>query len=181
MEKGEDSLEIKEIAGKITGITDIIKRQIEFTRDYEDLGIKEPAWQQVLVVAESAASRVDGAGVNISVNVGSLNVYADIMLGKVFFNIFSNSVRHGGHVTLVKMYFEEKGGFGRIIIEDDGTGIPDENKEKIFEKGFGANTGLGLFLSKEILAITGMSIVENGEFGKGARFEIVIPHHNYRI
>ncbi|UUX92626.1 sensor histidine kinase [Methanoplanus endosymbiosus] len=181
MQRGENSPEITEIASKINGITEIIKRQIEFTRDYEGLGIKEPAWQQVGIVADSAASRIDADRINISVSVGSLNVYADLMLGKVFYNIFSNSVNHGRDVTSVKIYFEERGNCGMIIIEDDGTGIPDEKKEKIFEKGFGTNTGLGLFLSKEILAITGMSIVENGEFGKGARFQITIPHQNYQI
>jgi signal transduction histidine kinase len=47
--------------------------------------------------------------------------------------------------------------------------------ERIFEQGFGKNTGLGLFLSREILAITGITITENGVPGKGARFEITVP------
>ena len=51
----------------------------------------------------------------------------------------------------------------------------------IFEKGFGKNTGLGLFLIKEILAITGMTIQETGVPGKGARFEITVPKGHYRI
>ncbi|MCX6688668.1 MAG: hypothetical protein NTZ39_03095 [Methanoregula sp.] len=38
----------------------------------------------------------------------------------------------------------------------------------IFEQGFRQHTGLGLFLSREILAITGIPITENGSPGKGA-------------
>jgi signal transduction histidine kinase len=58
--------------------------------------------------------------------------------------------------------------------------VPVEEKLLIFEKGFGKNTGLGLFLSKEILSITGISIAEKGIFGKGAKFEISVPKGKYR-
>ena len=67
-----------------------------------------------------------------------------------------------------------------IVCEDDGNGISPEEKEKIFDRGFGKNTGLGLFLSREILAITGITINETGESGKGARFEMVVPKGMYR-
>jgi hypothetical protein len=40
---------------------------------------------------------------------------------------------------------------------------------------------MGLFLTREILGITGISIVENGDFGKGARFEMHIPRGTYRM
>ncbi len=50
----------------------------------------------------------------------------------------------------------------------------------LFSRGFGHNTGLGLFLSREILAITGITISETGETGRGARFEIVVPEGVWR-
>jgi signal transduction histidine kinase len=68
-----------------------------------------------------------------------------------------------------------------ITYEDNGTGIPVEDKEHIFKKGFGKHTGLGLFLTREILAITNITIRENGETEKGVRFEILIPQEMYRI
>jgi signal transduction histidine kinase len=68
-----------------------------------------------------------------------------------------------------------------IIYEDDGEGIPAGDKEHIFRRGFGKHTGLGLFLSREILAITGITIRESGEPGKGVRFEILVPGDMYRI
>jgi len=60
-------------------------------------------------------------------------------------------------------------------------GISVEDKKKLFTRGFGKNTGLGLFLSREILAITGITITENGIPGKGARFEIVVPKGMWRM
>jgi signal transduction histidine kinase len=46
--------------------------------------------------------------------------------------------------------------------------------------GFGKNNGLGLALSREILSITGITIKETGEPGKGARFEMTVPKGMYR-
>ena len=68
-----------------------------------------------------------------------------------------------------------------INFEDNGVGIPTDEKEQIFERGYGKNTGLGLFLASEILSITGMTIRETGEPGKGARFEIAVPKDGYRV
>ncbi len=60
-----------------------------------------------------------------------------------------------------------------LTSEDDGQGVPLDEKEKIFRKGYGKGTGLGLFLSKEILSITGISIREIGEPGKETRLEML--------
>ena len=67
-----------------------------------------------------------------------------------------------------------------IVCEDNGTGIDPSEKEKIFGRGYGKNTGLGLALSREILEITGMTLRETGTQGAGARFEIRVPDGTYR-
>ena len=67
-----------------------------------------------------------------------------------------------------------------VIIRDNGVGIPQEMKQEIFEPGMMRNRGLGLFLAKEILSITGLTIEENGVPGKGARFEIHVPLECFR-
>ena len=68
-----------------------------------------------------------------------------------------------------------------LIIEDDGIGIPEEDKDKIFTRGFGKNTGYGLFLVREILLITGITIKKTGQPGKGARFEMTVPKGAWRF
>jgi signal transduction histidine kinase len=67
-----------------------------------------------------------------------------------------------------------------ITCEDDGAGIAEAEKEQIFASGFGKNTGLGLFLAREILGISGLKIKETGRYGRGARFEITVPEHAWR-
>ena len=87
----------------------------------------------------------------------------------------------GPGLSTVNRFIEVYGGKCRIESGDDGVGISREDKKHLFTKGFGKNTGLGLFLTKEILAITGMEIREAGSAGKGARFEIYVPKGAYRF
>ena len=61
-----------------------------------------------------------------------------------------------------------------------GSGVPDKEKERIFRREYFKNTGFGLFLSREILAITNLTIKETGKYGNGARFVIHVPREAYR-
>jgi len=99
----------------------------------------------------------------------------------VIYNLFDNALRHGEKVSEIRVSLHETDTGAVLIIEDNGVGIAAEEKTRIFERGYGKNTGWGLFLIEEILAITGLSIVENGVPGKGARFEINIPPGKYRM
>jgi signal transduction histidine kinase len=103
------------------------------------------------------------------------------LLEKVFSNLIDNSIRHGEHATLIRIAFRRSDENVIILYEDNGTGIPDGVKEKIFKREYFRNTGYGLFLSQEILSITGSSIRETGIPGHGARFEIVIPKGMFRF
>ncbi|MFA5071976.1 MAG: HAMP domain-containing sensor histidine kinase [Candidatus Pacearchaeota archaeon] len=94
----------------------------------------------------------------------------------------NNTAMHGGQdVSKVEIDWQKVPGGIILIYEDNGVGIPDEQKQDIFKKGFGKNTGMGLFLAKEILKITGLEIAEKGTYGKGARFEIFVPEGAYKL
>ncbi|MGD0819053.1 MAG: HAMP domain-containing sensor histidine kinase [Methanomassiliicoccales archaeon] len=110
-----------------------------------------------------------------------LKVYADPMLVKVFHNIIEDSVKYGGKPLKVKIGCTMKGRSLLMVYEDFGPGILTEEKEKIFEMGFGKGIGLGLHLSREILSITDITVRETGEQGKGVRFEIEVPEGNFRF
>ncbi|OQA52367.1 MAG: sensory histidine kinase DcuS [Euryarchaeota archaeon ADurb.Bin294] len=114
-------------------------------------------------------------------DIPSLEVYADALIYQVFYNLAENSLRHGDHVTTIRLYADMSGESPLFIYEDDGQGIVDTEKEQIFLRGYGKNTGLGLFLIREILAITGITIVEHGIYGQGVRFEMKIPPDHFRF
>jgi K+-sensing histidine kinase KdpD len=111
-----------------------------------------------------------------------IELYADPLIEKVFSNLIENAMRYGGKsMTAIRFSYGCNNNTCTIICEDDGNGVATDEKEKIFMYGFGKNTGLGLFLSREILNITGISIKETGEHHKGARFEIICPQATIRL
>ena len=177
-EKIPDEGEERHYMNAILRSTERIQKQITFTRDYEELGIREPNWFRINEVAQIAFSMIQTRNVKLIIQDGSILVFADPMLEKVFSNIFSNAIMHGQTTTTITVSWKTKPDGTIITIADDGVGIPDDLKERIFHQGFGKNTGFGLFLSREILEITGLSIKEVGE--KGAQFEIYAPHDRVR-
>jgi signal transduction histidine kinase len=111
-----------------------------------------------------------------------MEVLADPLLEKVFYNLIDNALRYGGEkMTSIHVTSHEGNGNLVIAVEDDGNGISAGDKTLVFTKGFGKHTGLGLYLSSEILSITGITITEDGEQGKGARFEIIVPEGAWRF
>lgn len=160
---------------KITRAAQQISRLIQFTKTYEEVGVSAPVFQDVRALVKTAARELTGT-VRLENEIPpGRNVFADPLIVKVFFNLMDNAVRYGETITTIHFYGKEQDGDYMIFCEDDGVGIPADQKEKIFERGYGKNTGLGLFLAREILSITGINIRETGVPGKGARFEIVIP------
>ena len=171
----------KEIFDKVEMLTQTIKKQIEFTRTYQDIGIRSPQWQSFIQVVRRAEASIDMGSVALKTDLEDLELYADPLLENVISNLIDNSLRHGEHVTTIWLTsITDESGL-KIIYEDNGQGIPGKEKEEIFKRGYGRNTGFGLFLSREILNITDMTIKETGTPGKGARFEIRVPFDNFRI
>jgi len=154
-----------------------IQAGIEFTREYEKIGLAAARWQPA---AKFVPAFPVPPEVRLEVSLPPVEIYADAMLEKVFGNLVDNSLRHGGHVTLIRISGTPGDKGFTIVYEDNGTGVPDNEKTKIFEHGYGKHTGLGLFLAREILLITGITIVENGRPGEGVRFEITVPEDAYR-
>lgn len=167
-----------EVANKAV---DTIQKQVEFTRYYENIGVRELEWHDLKKIADNTANQFVTTDIEFKNSLKGLFVYADPLIEKVFYNLIENSMRHGGNVTLISISYAESEKGLKIIYRDNGVGIRAEDKDNIFEKGFGKNTGLGLFLSREILSITGIDIKETGEPGKGVNFEILVPKRDYRL
>jgi PAS domain S-box-containing protein len=157
-----------------------IEEQIGFARDYQDLGIASPKWQEINTVFARASSQCDLQSVEMELQSSGYEIYADPLLEKVFYNLVDNALTHGGHVSSISFSFHESAEGLVIALEDNGEGVRYGDKDRIFLQGFGRKTGLGLFLVSEILSITSITIREVGKQGKGARFEMVVPTGMYR-
>ena len=159
-----------------------IEHQITFTKDYQNLGVAAPEWQNVNASINKALSGLPMRDVRVEVDPNNPEIFADRLFEKVFYNLIDNALRYGGDpMKTIRVSSQESDTGLKLVCEDDGVGISAEDKKRLFTKGFGKNTGLGLFLSREILAITGITITENGTPGKGARFEITVPKGAYRF
>jgi len=158
-----------------------IEELILFTKEYHNLGIKAPEWQGVNTSIYHAESSLPLRDVAVVTDCSTLEVLADPLFKRVFYNLVDNALRYGGdRMTMIRFFSQESDDGLIIVCEDDGAGVPADKKEAIFSRGYYKHTGFGLYLSREILRITGISIIENSESGKGARFEIRVPNGVYR-
>ncbi|MDD4325797.1 MAG: PAS domain S-box protein, partial [Candidatus Bathyarchaeota archaeon] len=151
---------------------------LAFSGLYEKIGAEElreinveECFNQALALRRSVQN------VKIINETKGLTVIADKLLSEVFYNLLDNSLRHGQRVTQIRLFTIKDGNKLKLIYEDNGVGVSEENKDKIFVGGFstGRSSGLGLKLIKRVIEGYGWSIVENGEPNKGAKFTITIP------
>ncbi|OUL17874.1 hypothetical protein BV378_37630 [Nostoc sp. RF31YmG] len=112
----------------------------------------------------------------------------------VIYNLLSNAVvainksnRKNGHI-LVKtdIITAERIQYIQIVVEDNGIGIPHENYENIFEQGFTTRrdeggTGMGLYITHEILEDYGGKVYFDSKVGKGTKFFVQIPLKRYLV
>jgi len=181
MRKQTTDESLAEIIQKEEDLAVLIVNLINFTRDFKFVGISPPEWIDVADTIITLRKSLEMGPVSLHVNTDSLQIYADPQIRRVFSNLLDNTSRHGGPVTEIRITFVENEDHLVILYEDNGVGIPSDEKELIFEREYRRNTGFGLFLAREILAITMMTITETGKQGSGVRFEITVPKRAYRF
>jgi two-component system, sensor histidine kinase and response regulator len=154
---------------------------VRFTGDYQKVGVKAPQWMNLYGLVNDAVKHTTPGGVKLENNLPRTSeIYADPLIEKVFANFIDNALKYGKKLTYIRFSMEMRGDSSIVICEDDGVGIPAQKKDKIFSYEYGMNSGLGLFLSREILVITRITLLETGTEGKGARFELHCPMSTIR-
>lgn len=109
-------------------------------------------------------------------------LYGDpILLGQVFENLFINAIQHTPANSTINLYAHSKEESMYITIEDQGTGIPPQYREHVFQKFFrlpntkAGGIGLGLAITKEIIALHKGTIRIDENPNGGTRVEITLP------
>jgi PAS domain S-box-containing protein len=159
-----------------------IHETIEYSKDYQDMGEKPPKWQNMKMAFLFGLSHISIGNILHSLETENLEIFADPLLEKVCQRLFENSVKHGEHVTRIRIWHTVTPEGATIFFEDDGIGISKERKEQIFLRSEGTRVSMrSLIFAREILDITGITIRETGEPGKGVRFEMTVPKGAWRI
>jgi PAS domain S-box-containing protein len=173
---------LSEYIVKMDATAQRISSMIQFTKEYDEIGVTLPVWLDVSLLVTKAGKEAPLGTVTLTNEIpAGMELFAEPLIFKVFYNLMDNAVQYGETLTHIRFYTESRPGELVIICEDNGVGIASEDKENIFLRGFGKNTGLGLALSREILDITGIGISETGTPGQGARFEIAVPNGLWRM
>lgn len=165
---------------KIRDLIEGIEHRVSFIRSYETLGIAEPKWVNTHLMAVLALSH--HPYLQHESTVQHLDILVDPLVEQVFNSLVQTTFEHGGEkLSRVNLSYRTDEKFLTLIYEDDGLGIPVLQKEAIFVFGFNAISNTSLFLTREILDITGISISETGREGEGCVFELKIPSECYRF
>ena len=174
-----DHPEILESFKDIESACNLIVRIFDFARDYEMLGVEELTYVDVEDSVQKAVSLFSSLnGTKVTNECHGLTVLADSLLRQLFYNLIDNSLKYGQKITRIRIHYEKAGKDQlRLVYEDDGVGIPQDAKPKIFDEGYttGKGSGYGLYLIKKMMEVYGWTIQETGEPGKGAKFTVTIP------
>jgi signal transduction histidine kinase len=177
--KNPERVDIKESAENIERAVDDSVKIFDFVRMYERIGSEELAQIDVGKTVDEATAMFPNFTFRVINNCKEKTVFADSFLRQMFYNFLDNTRKYGQKTTVAKFYFDQKRpDVMQLIYEDDGVGIPAENKSKLFQEGFstGGSTGFGLYLIKKMMDVYGWSISEEGKQGDGAKFVIRIPN-----
>ena len=161
--------------GDIESAIDQMEKIFDFARTYEKLGVEELSYLDVGKSFDEAATLLGLEGIELVNECKGLAVLADSLLRQLFYNMIDNTLWHGKMVTQIKVYYEEKKDHLKLVYEDNGVGVPVDEKEKIFKEGYGKGTGYGLSLIRNICEAYSWTIQETGKPNKGAKFTITIP------
>jgi signal transduction histidine kinase len=112
-----------------------------------------------------------------------LMVYADAgLLSQVFGNLLSNAVKYSPGAGLIQVTVVKQGAQISVAIEDRGIGIPESEREQVFERYYrGSNTsgivgsGVGLYLVSTIVELHHGSVALRSREGEGSRFTVQLP------
>ena len=172
--------EMNVVISRIESVIGSLNRQVSSSTEHL-IGGSAYTWINLGELIDIAAESLAPSGIQVQHDLSSLEVYGDSLLEKVIFNLIENSIRHGGDITRINFGLTLTGETLTWYIQDDGTGVADEEKEEIFRTSETNNKRKGLFLVDQVLSACRMKICECGIYGQGARFEVLVPPGLYKF
>jgi len=147
----------------------------------EPVRLKKTVDEVVGVTESSAKAKMTSLDYS---KVPDIEIHADEnMLKSIFYNLISNAIKFSHTQGKVEISAEMKGKQVMVIVSDNGVGMEEETKRKLFQIDSGSargtanekGSGLGLLLCKEFVEKHGGEIWAESELGKGSRFYFTIP------
>jgi two-component system sensor histidine kinase KdpD len=170
----------REMSDLVSNVLDLMRfesGQIVLRRDWQTLD------DLVGAALDNLETKLAGHPVEVRIPADLPPVHVDATLVvQVFSNLFDNIAKYTPPGTRVYVSAMMDGGFIRVLVEDEGPGLPVGNPERLFDKfhrgsGEGAvvGVGLGLAICQAIVRAHGGTIEAHRRKGGGARFELTLP------
>ncbi|MFJ7311926.1 ATP-binding protein [Pseudomonas sp. NPDC098747] len=150
------------------------------------LSIRPNAFDLVQLVSnllQNFAAQIEAAETTVTfeADLPVKGCWDEFRIEQVISNLLTNALRYGGRSPIqVRVY--RQGNEARVEVQDHGIGISAENQKRIFQqfervsaKTVVAGLGLGLFISEQIVAAHGGSIVVESQINEGALFRVCLP------
>jgi len=153
-----------------------------FAKTFQDLGLKPARWQNVRQTFLLAVSHLDFHKIQHTVSTGNLEIFADPLLEQVFIILSSHALSRSAsavHVTL--SCAREPDGSLLLVFGDDNPAMPDSERSRLFDPDPRDRWAMRLFLARQVLEITDISLRENGRPGTGLAFEMRVPKGAFRF
>ncbi len=178
----------------ITVIREEAERILRLTEDLLDASKMaaghfrvEPGEVDLVSIASGVVSRyarTASQSIALECETRELRIRGDgVRLGQVLENLVSNAVKYSSPQGTIRLGIEMRGERVRLVVEDEGEGISPEKLPLIFERFYRVSegeseikgTGLGLFITREIVRMHGGTIEAESVPGEGTRFIVELP------
>jgi PAS domain S-box-containing protein len=155
-------------------ILSTIHSLIAKTKEYQKMGTEKPAWLELNFLI-SRQRHYEGVQVILDPSLNGLFLYTDPLMSRVFDILIENALIHGKSLSRILFSSMMNSEGITVVCEDDGVGISEKEKKTVFDRVVAGQGKFGLFFVQQFLNLSGMTITETGEPGKGAKFEISVP------
>jgi len=148
----------------------LIDDLLALAREGETIGDQEPV--DLAAVVEESWATVETANATLVTGIDQTVLADESRLKQLFGNLVRNAIEHGNDAVTVAIG-ELDGGF---YLEDDGPGIPENERDEVFDAGYSTSTdgtGFGLAIVREIADAHDWEIAVTESGTGGARFEII--------
>ena len=173
VEPGETAEHLDEAVDALDRMEELVDDLLDLARDGRDVDVSESV--DLADTARSAWNSVEAPASTLRVDVTGSVTADGGRLTQLFENLFRNSVEHGGDHSPAGITVTVGATDDGFYVADDGPGIPESERDDVFEAGYSTNedgTGFGLDIVREIAEAHGWAVTVTESESGGARFEI---------
>jgi two-component system sensor histidine kinase ChvG len=177
--------DVKRIDRLISDISDASRLDAELSREtLEPVDLGRLLKTIVEIYDFTEIPRGVKLALNMNLPEGVRVIGRDERLGQIFRNLIDNAISFSPDYGIVVIDAYTNSNTTRVIISDDGPGVPPENLDSVFkrfyterpaEHGFGKNSGLGLSIARQIAEGVGGKVWADNHEPHGASFVVELP------